>query len=229
MAALFDVTVPNIHRLPGEFIQGNEIPHLGEFRCRVFVTILVSNTLCALPGLALTMPHEAEVAAVATLAEGLRADEIDVMKVAVVDDVAAAEHGAEALQHTVLGEFVFVQALQRLEVIVLLGVFRMPGVLPSLARAVLEAQRDDLPHHRQEERQPGKLPEPLRIQCRPHVCRDEFEGFLRRLPVTLKHVVDGDGRKDVAEVAVVAFVLVIPLFLNEPGHPGKDFLLDSRV
>ena len=93
------------------------------------------------------MPDETEVAAVTALADGLRADEIDVMKVSVIDDVAAAEHGAEPFQHTVLGEFVFVQALQRLEVIVLLGIFRMPDVLPTLPGAVLETHRHDLPHH----------------------------------------------------------------------------------
>ena len=44
------------------------------------------------------MLHKAEVAAVAALAEGLGADEVDVMQVDVVDDVAAAKHGSEAIQ-----------------------------------------------------------------------------------------------------------------------------------
>ena len=45
------------------------------------------------------MLHKAEVAAVAALAEGLGADEVDVMQVAVVDDVATAKHGTEAIQN----------------------------------------------------------------------------------------------------------------------------------
>ena len=74
------------------------------------------------------MAHEAEVAAVAALTEGPGTDEIDVVQIAVVDDVAVAEHGPEALQDAVLGEHVFIQALQRLEVIVVLGIFRMPDI-----------------------------------------------------------------------------------------------------
>ena len=42
----------------------------------------------------------------ASLAEGFGADEIDVMEVTVVDDVAVAEHGAEALQYAVSCEHV---------------------------------------------------------------------------------------------------------------------------
>ena len=47
------------------------------------------------------MLHKAEVAAVAALAEGLDADEVDVMQVAVVDDVAVAKHGTEAIQNPI--------------------------------------------------------------------------------------------------------------------------------
>lgn len=74
------------------------------------------------------MLHEAEVAHLPALAEGLGAFEIDIVEVSVVDDVAVAEHGPEALQDAVLGEHVFIQALQRLEVIVVLGIFRMPDI-----------------------------------------------------------------------------------------------------
>jgi hypothetical protein len=54
---------------------------------------------CALPDFSPAMLHKAEVAAVAALAEGLGANEVDVMQVAVVDDVAAAKHGTEAIQN----------------------------------------------------------------------------------------------------------------------------------
>ena len=74
------------------------------------------------------MTDKAEVALLPALAEGLGALEVDVVQIAVVDDVAVAEHGPEALQDAVLGEHVFIQALQRLEVIVVLGIFRMPDI-----------------------------------------------------------------------------------------------------
>ncbi len=81
-----------------------------------------------MPGLPFPMPDKSEIAAIAALAEGPGSDEIDIVQVAVVDDVAVAEHGPEALQDAVLGEHVFIQALQRLEVIVVLGIFRMPDI-----------------------------------------------------------------------------------------------------
>ena len=81
-----------------------------------------------MPGLPFPMPDKSEIAAIAPMAKGLGADEIDVMKISVIDKIAVAEHGPEALQDAVLGEHVFIQALQRLEVIVVLGIFRMPDI-----------------------------------------------------------------------------------------------------
>ena len=83
------------------------------------------------------MTDKAEVIAVATLAEGFGADEIDVMKVAVVDDVAIAEHRAEAFQNPVLGENVLIQAFHCLKMVILFGIFRMPDILPALSGAYL--------------------------------------------------------------------------------------------
>lgn len=91
------------------------------------------------------MADEAEVAAVTALAEGPGADEIDIVKIAVVDDVAVAEHGPEALQDTVLGKFVLIEALQAFEVVDIGRVVLVPDVFPSLAGSVFEAQRDDFP------------------------------------------------------------------------------------
>ncbi len=103
------------------------------------------------------MPDEAEVAHLPALTEGLDAFEVNVMQVAVVDDVAAAKHRPEAIQKVALAEFVMVQAFQRLKVIILLGVFGMPYILPALAGAVLEPQRDDPSHDAQKEREFGHL------------------------------------------------------------------------
>ena len=64
-----------------------------------------------------------------------------------MDDVAVAEHGPEALQDTVFGKFVLIEALQALEVVDVGRVVLVPGVLPALAGAVLEAQRDDFLHY----------------------------------------------------------------------------------
>ena len=64
----------------------------------------------------------------------------------------------------------------------------------------------------------GFKSDPIEIQFFEYSPVGCFEGFLRRLPVTLKHVVDGDGRKDVAEVAV-----------DSPGWFGKWLLLNSSV
>jgi hypothetical protein len=52
-------------------------------------------TFCAFPDLALAVADKTEVAIVSSLAECLRADEIDIAQIAVVDDVAVAEHGTE--------------------------------------------------------------------------------------------------------------------------------------
>jgi hypothetical protein len=100
---------------------------------------------------------KAEVAAVTALAEGFGADEVDVVKVAVVDDVAMAEHRAEAFKNAVLGKQVLVKAFQCFKVIILLGIFRMPYILPTLSGTVFEPERDNLPHDREEERQLGHL------------------------------------------------------------------------
>ena len=81
-----------------------------------------------MPGLPFPMPDKSEIAAIAPMAKGLGANEIDVMKISVIDDIAVAEHGPEALQDAVLGKHVFIQTLQRLEVIVVLGIFRMPDI-----------------------------------------------------------------------------------------------------
>ena len=89
---------------------------------------------CALPNLSIAVADKAEVAAVAALTECFGADEIDVVQIAVVDDVAVAEHGAEAFQYTVFGKQVLIQALYCLKVIILLGIFRMPYILPTLSR-----------------------------------------------------------------------------------------------
>ena len=105
-----------------------------------------------MPGLPFPMPDKSEIAAIAPLAKGLGADEIDVMKISVIDDIAVAEHGPEALQDAMLGELILVEALQALEVVDVGRIVLVPGVLPALAGAVLEAQRDDLPHHREEDR-----------------------------------------------------------------------------
>lgn len=67
------------------------------------------------------------------LAKGLGALEINVVKIAVIDDVTTAEHGAEAFQKPALAEFILVQALQRLEVVVLFRIFRMPVHRPGPA------------------------------------------------------------------------------------------------
>ena len=93
------------------------------------------------------MADEAEVAAVTALAEGPGADEIDIVKIAVVDDVAVAEHGPEAIQDAMLGKFVLIQALQALEVVDFGRVVLVPDVFPSLAGSVLKAQRDDFLHY----------------------------------------------------------------------------------
>ena len=102
---------------------------------------------CALPDLAFVVTDKAEVAAVTALAEGFGADEVDVVKVAKFDDVAMAEHRAEALKNAVLGEQVLVKAFQRLEMVIPFGVFRMPDILPALSGAVFEPQRDNLTHN----------------------------------------------------------------------------------
>ena len=80
-------------------------------------------------------------------AECLGADDIDVMEVAVVDDIAVAEHGAEALQDAVLGKYVLIEALQALEMVDFGRIILVPDVPPALAESVFEAQRDDLLHH----------------------------------------------------------------------------------
>ena len=103
------------------------------------------------------MADEAEVTHLTSLAEGLGAFEIDIVKIPVVDDVAAAEHRPETLQEPVLAEFILVQAFQRLEVVVFLRVLGVPDVFPALARSVLEPEGDDFPHKRKEERKAGEL------------------------------------------------------------------------
>ena len=171
------------------------------------------------------MADEAEVAAVAALAEGPGTDEINVVQIAVVDDVAVAEHRPEALQDAVLGELVLVEALQALEVVDVGRIVLVPGVLPALAGAVLEAQRDDLLHHREEASQPRHLPEGLRGEGSPHVGGDQLEGLLLGLSVPAERLVDCDRGKDVAEMAVIALVLVIAFLLDELGHPGERVFL----
>ena len=54
------------------------------------------------------MTNEVEIAKFATLAEGLGADKVGIRQVAVVDDVAVAEHGAETVNHAIFRENVFV-------------------------------------------------------------------------------------------------------------------------
>ena len=59
------------------------------------------NAPGALPGLAFMVKDKAEVAFVATLTESLRADEINVVQIAVIDDIAVAEHMSEAFKQAV--------------------------------------------------------------------------------------------------------------------------------
>lgn len=175
------------------------------------------------------MADKAEIAAVTALTEGLGADEVDVMEIPVVDDVAIAEHGAEALQKAALAELIFVQALQALEVENMGRVLvQMPGIFPALAGAMLKAERDDFLHQGYEERQFGQaLEAPGRKRC-PHVCGDKFKGFIGRFPAFLQRPVYGDGGKDVAQVAIIALVLIICLLGDEPFHPGKNIGLYLR-
>ncbi len=79
------------------------------------------------------MADKAEIAFVTTLTKSLCADEIYIVQIAIVDDVAAAEHGAEPLQDAIFREDVPVQTLQCLKMIAVFWVIGMPYVFPSCA------------------------------------------------------------------------------------------------
>ena len=100
------------------------------------------------------MPDEAEVTHLPALAKGSGTLEVDVVEVPVVDDVTAAERRVGTFQQVPLAESILVQAIQRFEMVILLGVFGGPDVLPALAGTVLEAKRYDYAHHAHE-KQPG--------------------------------------------------------------------------
>ena len=115
------------------------------------------------------MTDKAEVALLPALAEGLGALEVDVVQIAVVDDVAVAEHPAEPPQQVPFPEFMLIEALVALEMVTVLRIIVEPGVPPALAGTVLEPQRDDLLHHRKEEGKAGHLLELLRRERSPHM------------------------------------------------------------
>ena len=104
------------------------------------------------PDFSLAVPHEAEVAHLTALTEGLGALEIDIVEATIVDDITAAEHRAETLKESVFAEFIPVQASQRLKVVVILRVLGMPDVFPTFSGAILEPEGNDFPHEREEER-----------------------------------------------------------------------------
>ena len=52
------------------------------------------------PDFSLAVPHEAEVAHLTALTEGLGALEIDIVEATIVDDITAAEHRAETLKES---------------------------------------------------------------------------------------------------------------------------------
>ena len=54
------------------------------------------------------MANEIEVAEISALAEGLGTDEVGVGQVAVIDDVAVAEHGTESVNHAIFRKNVLV-------------------------------------------------------------------------------------------------------------------------
>ena len=114
-------------------------------------------TLSAFPDLAFTVSDKAEIAHLAALAKRLGAPEVYVVQAAVIDDVTVAKHRAESLQQATLPQFILVQALQRLKMVIVLGVIRVPGIFPAFAGAVLEAQRDNLSHDTHKVGEPGKL------------------------------------------------------------------------
>ena len=115
------------------------------------------------------MLDKAEVAFFSALAKRLGADEVDIVKVSVIDDVAVAEHLSESAQKTAFAEFMLVEALVALEVIAVFGVVVEPGISPTLPGAHLEAQRNDFFHDRKKARQPRHFPELFRGKRRPHV------------------------------------------------------------
>ena len=92
------------------------------------------------------MADKAEVAFVATLAESLRANKIEVVQIAVINNVAMAEHRSESFKQAVFLKDMAVEALQRLEMVTVLGVVGMPRIPPAFAGAVFEPQRNNLPH-----------------------------------------------------------------------------------
>ena len=91
------------------------------------------------------MTDKAEVAFVTTLAESLSANEINIVQVAVVDDVAAAEHGAEAFEQAIFLKNMVIETLHCLEMVAVFGVIGMPHIPPVFAGAVFEPQRNNLP------------------------------------------------------------------------------------
>ena len=105
----------------------------------------------------------------------------------------------------------------------------MPDILPAFSGAILETKRNNPAHHLKEERKFRQLLKGGWRQCRPHMRRNDLQGLFCLLPVFLQNFVNGNGRKDVAKVAIVTFVLVIPLFLNEFVHPGDNFPLSGGV
>ena len=92
------------------------------------------------------MLDKAEVAFFSALAKCLGADEVDIVKVSVIDDVAVAEHLSESAQKTAFAEFMLVEALVALKVIAVFGVVVEPGISPPLPGAHLETQWNDLFH-----------------------------------------------------------------------------------
>jgi len=168
---------------------------------------------------------KAEVAEFTSLAEGLGTNEIDVVKIAIVDYVAVAEHRAEPFKESTLSELVPVKALQRLEMIAILRIILVPGIFPSLSGAILESERDDLFHDGKETRHPGQLLKGLWCKRCPHVGGNQFKSIFRTPAMTLEHLIDSYGRKDVAQVAVVAFVFIFLLLSDQFLHSSQYSLL----
>ena len=97
------------------------------------------------------MADEIEIANFPALAKGLGADEVGVGQVAVIDDVAVAEHGTKSVNHAIFRENVLVEALGtfEMELVGAVGVL-VPHILPALARAHLEPQGHHNLHQRHE-------------------------------------------------------------------------------
>ena len=89
------------------------------------------------------VPHKAEIAPLAALAERLRPDKIHKRQVPIIDDVRVAAHRPQ-LHQVALPEDLRVDAFVALKVKFIPRVVPVPGVAPAKARALFEAEGDEL-------------------------------------------------------------------------------------